>query len=244
MMNERDVFEAIGGIADEWIDEAQYPVRRVHPLRVALIAVAAAALLGATAFAATKLARTWVSVARSAPNYLSVPSAQTLREEMGIAPQIPDAFSNGYAFAGASISQNAQYGEDGSVVLRKRLLDCQYDRGESAILLEVGPVEGQAVGSVADVYRDSEIRYHTYVGKLVPSDYQLTKQDRLAEQTGRYFISVGGAEEAIEEVRMQIMTWRWEDLNYSFHTFDGDVSADELAQMAREMIDFQDGGAR
>ncbi len=243
-MNERDVFEAIGGIDDAWIREAEYPVRRVRPLRVALIAAVVAALLGATAFAAARLARTWISVEHSAPNYLSAPSARTLQEEVGISPQIPDAFSNGYAFAGAGIMENTQYGEDGSAVFSVRSLDCEYARGEGAISLEVRPVGERPAGSVVDVYRGCGIRYHTYVGKLVPSDYQLTQQDRLAAQTGRYFVSVGGAEAEIEEVRMQILTWEWEDLNYQFHTLDEDMTSEELAQMAREMIDFQDGGAK
>ena len=88
------------------------------------------------------------------------------------------------------------------------------------------------------MYKNSEIRYVSYVNKLVPSDYRPTEQELLDEKKGKYVLSYGA--DTVRTIKVQILSWKYNGLNYSICALDNDITVDELVEMAKETIDYQE----
>ncbi len=238
-MNEKELLRAVGGISDDLILEASGAAKKVRRVRLTALVLAAAlvVLTSLTALAAGVVLSRRSSHVYHKPHYTSLPSAETLMRDIGIAPQLPERFSNGYAFSQGNIAQNEDYVEDGILFESYQSFDCHYEKDAENIHLFV---DAAAAGSqmesdkTAAVYRGSEIKYTDYLNKLVPPDYQLTEQ----EQEGcDYVISYGSAE--VKLCRVQLMGWEYGGLNYILCTIDSSLDEQALVQMAKEIIDLQ-----
>lgn len=238
-MNEKELLRAVGGISDDLILEASGAVKKVRPVRLTALVLAAAlvVLTSLTVLAAgMKLSRR-SSHSYHKPQYTSLPSAETLMRDVGIAPRLPERFSNGYAFLQGSIVQNEDYVEDGILFESYQSFGCHYEKdGEHVSLYVDAAAAGSQMESdeTAAVYRGSEIKYTAYLNKLVPPDYQLTEQEK---EGCDYVISYGSAE--IEFCRVQLLGWEYEGLNYDLCAVDSSLDEDALVQMAKEIIDLQ-----
>lgn len=238
-MNEKELLRAVGCISDDLILEASGAGKNTRRVRLTALVLAAAlvVLTSITVLAAgMKLSRRSSHVYHK-PNYTSLPSAETLMRDIGIAPQLPQRFSNGYAFSEGNIAQNKDYIEDGILFEGYQSFDCHYEKdGERITLL----VDGAAAGNQMDddktaaVYRGSEIKYMDYLNKLVPPDYQLTEQEK---EGCDYVISYGSDE--VEFCRVQLLGWEYEGLNYELCTIDSSLDEQALVQMAKEIMDLQ-----
>ncbi len=247
-MKEKDLFCAIGDISDELIAEAEGAAKRVRRVRVKKIIVLAAALvmlLNATAWAAKIVLSGRSSDSSNIPDYYSIPSAERLMKDVGIAPAIPERFESGFEFASGNIVKNEDYGADGSVFEEYKSLNCRYEKdGDDFSLYIDAAMAGIQMDDceTAEIYKGSEIKYTSYVNKCVPGDYKLTKEDKEDEKSGRYVFSYGSI--AVEIHNVQILGWEYEGLNYGICAIDSSLGEDELVSMAKEMIDLQDGGTR
>lgn len=245
-MNEKDLFRAVGDISDDLIAEAGGAGKKVRHVRVTKIIAAAAALgifASLTAWAANVILTGRSGHSRAVPDYYSVPSAETLMQDIGISLNIPSGFSNGFAFSGGHIVESEDYGEDGSVFESYKSIDCDYKKdGERLSLYADASIAGNQMedDETAAVYRGSEIKYFDYMNKLVPGDYQLTEQDQEDKASGKYVFSYGS--DVIEICYVQILGWEYNGLNYQLCARDSSLDKTELVQMAKEVIDAQNGG--
>ncbi len=238
-MNEKELLRAVGGISDDLILEASGEVKKVRRVRLTALVLAAAlvVLTSLTALAAGVVLSRRSSHVYHKPHYTSLPSAETLMRDIGIAPQLPDRFSNGYAFSQGNIAQNEDYVEDGVLFESYQSIGCHYEKdGDNIALLVDGAAAGNQMESdkTAAVYRGSEIKYTDYLNKLVPPDYQLTEQER---EGCDYVISYGSAE--IKLCRVQLLGWEYGGLNYIFCAIDSSLDEQALVQMAKEIMDLQ-----
>ncbi len=247
-MKEKDLFRAIGDISDDLIAEAEGAAKRVRRVRVRKIFALAAALvmlLNVTAWAAKIVLSGRSSDSRNIPDYYSIPSAEQLMADVGIAPAIPERFESGFEFVSGNIVKNEDYGADGSVFEEYKSLNCRYEKdGDDFSLYVDAAMAGNQMDDceTAGVYKGSEIKYISYVNKCVPGDYKLTQKDKEDEKSGKYVFSYGSIEVEIHNV--QILGWEYKGLNYGICAIDSSLSKDGLVSMAKEMIDWQDGGAR
>lgn len=247
-MKEKDLFKVIGDISDDFVVEAENASKRVRRMRVRKIIVLAAALvllLNITAWAAKIVLSGRSSDLSNIPDYYSVPSAERLMKDVGVAPAIPEKFSNGFEFVSGHIVKNEDYGADGSVFEEYKSLYCHYERDGEGFSLNVdAAMAGNQMDDcdTAAVYKGSEIKYLSYVNKCVPGDYKQTKEDKEDEQSGKYVFSYGSVEVEIHDV--QILGWEYKGLNYDLCAIDSKLSKDELVSMAKEFIDLQDGGTK
>ena len=242
-MTREELFLAIGDIPDALIAEAAYPaarMRRARMWRTVAIAAVVMVLLCATAFAAGVIYMAFGSSHSNIPDYTGIPSRQTLEEDVGFATDMVEVFSNGYRFRSASIVKNRAYDADGNVVVRYLGLHCVYRRGLEQFDLNVdcGPERVDEDIETAEIYDGRELKYDAYLNKFVPVDYQLTEQDKLDEESGKYVFSYGSADVDIDAV--QLVLWEDAGLNYSICVMDSKLNRDELIQMAREIIDKQE----
>ena len=242
-MNKNDLFNIIGDISDDLIMEASNPAKTIRRIRISKVIVIAAAivvLLGLTVFASGVLVRSRSSHSSIIPDYYTAPSQETLQNDIGISPCVVENFSNGYVFKGASIAENEDFGEDGSVFEKYKSLYCNYMRGDDGITLYIdASIAGNQLehSEIAEIYHGSEIKYFSYTNKLVPGNYRLTEQDKKDEESGKYVFSYGSDD--IETHEVQGLGWEYGGLNYVISVMDNSITKDELIQMAKEIIDYQ-----
>lgn len=243
-MSDKKIFQIIGMIDDDLITEAADSAKKVRHIKISKIALIAAAmtiLFGMTVFAASCLIANRSVHSSSIPDYFNVPSQQTLEKDIGIAPRINENFANGYTFETGGIARNEDFDEDGNVCESYKSFHCRYSHGEDEISLYI---DGSSTGNQMDdcetvkIHKNSEIKYSAYTNKIVPGNYQLTEQDERDKAEGKYVFSYGSEEIEIRSV--QVMAWEYKGLNYNFCAIDSSITKDELADMAAELIDYQD----
>lgn len=247
-MNEREFYRAVGEISDKWIIEAANPVkiaRRIKVSKLITLAAVIIVLFGLTAFAVTITLGSRNSSSTNQPDYYSVPSPQTLQQDIGIAPNLVENFSNGYTFKSGIIADHQDYGKDHTLFESYKSLKCKYTLNDRSISLGID--SSMAGDQVEDdktlmAYKGSKIKYTAYTNKCVPSDYELTEQDQKDQKSGKYVFSYGSSETEIYMV--QGLFWEYGGLNYSLTTLDNNIPEAELIQMAKEIIDDQNGGIK
>ena len=87
---------------------------------------------------------------------------------------------------------------------------------------------------IADV-NGTKIYYTHYINKTVPADYELTEEDKAAEASGKLVFSCGSSK--VEVLKVQSVTWKKDGIQYQLLQLDGKLSADELVDMAGEVIE-------
>ena len=99
-MNKKELYKTIGLIDDDLITEAENSVKLVKHLKISKIAAVAAAvmILSLSVWAANVLITSRGAQSSNIPSYNSVPTAETLQDDIGISSKILNNFSNGYTF--------------------------------------------------------------------------------------------------------------------------------------------------
>ncbi len=243
-MNKKNLFYIIGMLDDQLVEEAENSVKIVKRNRIrniTLIAVAALLLFGVTAWAAEYFRSGTYSHSSTIPSYKEVPSAEILQKDLGIAPHLVEDFSNGYSFQAGYTVYSEAYDQTGKVNQKYQELHCKYLKGQDRLSLFINGAEAGADQDscylASTVYRGVDIKYFAYANKLVPGDYQLTEQDRLDEQAGKYVFSYGSEDISVSQV--QVLSWTEDGLNYSFCVMDSPLTQEQLYHMSRELIDLQ-----
>lgn len=238
-MNEKELLRAVGGISDDLILEASGAVKKVRRVRLTALILAAAlvVLTSLTALAAGVVLKSRNSHIYGKPHYTSLPSAETLMRDMGIAPRLPERFSNGFAFSGAYIAQNEDYAEEDVLFESYQSFDCHYEKdGEDITLFVDAATVGHQMedDKTAAVYRGCKLKYADFLNKFVPPDYQLTEQEK---EGCDYVISYGSDE--VKLCRIQNLGWEYGGLNYILCAIDSSLDEEALVQMAKEIMDLQ-----
>ena len=204
--------------------------------KISLIAIAAALVLGITAFATSGMVTTWFSSSSSNAEYKSLPSAEQVKSDIGYEPVLIDTFENGYTFKDGSVRNNILVDETGNSVEKFKSVSFEYENNGDRVIFsqdkfnaELG-TEGEIISTVSG----TDIYYFSYTNKIVPPDYKLTDNDKKAEENGDLVFSYGSSKVEICEV--QSVTWKNDGVQYQLLQIDGKLSAHDLADMAEEII--------
>lgn len=206
--------------------------------RVGGLIAAAVLVLGVTAFAASGVVSSWYASSTSRPDYKVLPTAEQVRKDIGYDVTLIDAFSNGYTFKNGSIIKNRLEDEDGKAMESFKSVDFRYEKGGDEVDFSQDRYDSvtENAGAVVDTVDGIDLWYHSYVNKLVPPDYELTAEDKKAEENGDLVFSYGSDE-------VEIITWQsvsWTDGATHGQLFqqvdEQSLSQDELIAMAKEAI--------
>ena len=129
----------------------------------------------------------------------------------------------------------------GNSVEKFKGLSCTYHKDGAEIFLTIdAAMAGIQLRDPEklDTHKGSDILYYSYKNKLVPPDYRPTEEDKKAEQDGSVILSYGSQD--IKLCNVQGVALEYQGLNYEFVAIDVDIDKEELLQMAKEMIDFQE----
>ena len=215
------------------------PIRR-KPWRKMVAIVAAAVVVSVTAMASSGIIESgqlsWVGHTLARPDYSKLPTAEQCIEDIGYEPILMQEFSNGYVFDNGSITTE-EIQNEGRTQERFRSVMFRYRKDGDEVLFSQDryqtdvPEKGRVLGRKDGI----EYRYTHYTNKVVPPDYTLTEKDKEQEASGELVFSYGSAEVSINQV--QHVDWSDGDMHYQLMEVNGSLSAQELLNMAQEMMD-------
>lgn len=210
---------------------------RVKSKKKAVFAAAAAALiLGITAIASSGIVSTWIGVSSSIPDYKTLPTAERVKKDIGYDAVLIDGFANGYTFADGSIVKNVLKDENGKNTEKFKSVSFRYEKDGDRVFFSQNKhnASTKQEGEIVAAAGDTDIYYYSYTNKIVPPDYKMTDEDKKAEQSGELVFSYGAS--TIETSKVQSVTWKKDDAEYCLMQIDGKLTAEQLAEMAKEII--------
>lgn len=204
--------------------------------RFAFIAVAATLLLGITAFATSGIVKTWSSFSSSIPDYKFLPSETQIIKDIGYEAVLIDSFENGYKFENGSILKNEFSDENENSVEKFKSVDFRYEKDGDKVYFTQHKYnsETEKEGEIIANENGTDIYYYSYTNKLVPPDYELTDEDKKAEENGTLVFSYGSSKVEVSEV--QSVSWEKDGVHYLLMQIDGKLTQDELCDMAKEAV--------
>lgn len=201
-------------------------------MRICLIAIAAAFLLGTTAFAISDGG--WFSFREK--EYSTLPTQQQFAEDVGYEPVLIECFENGYSYSSGSVMDNREI--EGEELSEEGFKSAAFVYEKDGDLLFFNQEKSNSpVNNFGSLYKSVEgieLWYYSYTNKLVPADYEPTEADKAAEESGELIISYGPEEISVIEVCS--LSWVNDGINYSLMQMDGKLSPQELCRMAEEII--------
>ncbi len=225
---------------DEEILTRQKEAGKMGHLRIkktAVVIAAACLLVGGTAFAtgrATYLEGHSYNT-DAITDYAGMPKAE---KELGYPVDSVEQFANGYRFSSVGVHDTAGKDESGDTVYTYKDMMINYDKeGENGIYLAISrPVETEMGRDYVDerVCGDITLYYDENTYKSVPPDYQMTEEDKANEAKGHFWLAYGSREVTVEKATG--VTWMKDGVRYELAGFDLGLSADEMFDMAEEVL--------
>lgn len=162
-----------------------------------------------------------------------------MEQKLGYEVDAVETFSNGYRFKSMSVNEWEGRDEGGNQVYTFKSLGINYVKsGEEPVSLHIEkPVETPVRDRTPDATRvcgDITVYYDSVTNKQVPPDYVLTQEDKYGEARGDFYISVGTPE--VEVHQNYSVTWEKDGIHYHLLGFDLNLNADEMLDMAEEII--------
>lgn len=205
----------------------------------ALAAVCTITVMGTvTAIAGGKITGLFSSASRNDMVHSKTELVELAKSQMGTAPKLVDAFSNGISFNEGSIikvegrdeNQNplitypelyAGYGENNRVALDIHEHQDMVTQGSSTMVKQ-------------DVYQNITLEAHEDNYLFLPPNAKPSEEDSKLEEEGKLMISYGSDKEERKVYRN--VNWSENGMDYLLSSFD-DLSCEDLIGMAKEVID-------
>ena len=204
--------------------------------RISFIVIAATLALGITVFAVNGVVSTWSSSSSSAPDYTSLPTEQQVMKDIGYETVLIDSFENGYTFKDGSIVNNNFEDENGGSVEKFKSVSFDYEKDGDKVIFSQDKFNSEMsmAGDVIKTVNGTDIYYYSYTNKVVPADYELTDEDKKAEENGELVFTYGSSEVEIKQVRH--VSWVKDGILCQLLQIDGKLSSDGLVKMAEEIL--------
>lgn len=209
--------------------------------KFAVIAIAATFVLSLTAFAASGIITSWNSSSSSIPEYTELPTEQQVIKDIGYVGDMVEEFSNGYVFKDGNVVTNALKDDSSNTVEKFKSLSLTYSTGENDVYLSIDKYDSDMPheGKGAEVIAQSggvDIYEHSFINKIIPEDYVKSEEELAAEERGTLTFAYDG-EDHIVEMQIKSVSWTKDDIRYNLMQMDGELSAEELTEMAKELIE-------
>lgn len=174
-----------------------------------------------------------------APEYTSYEQMGKAEKKLGYACDYVESFDNGYRFAGAVITNMAAQDDNGNTLYTAKGLDVCYQKaGEADLSLAIEEAREDGWKNLAsDAARTSgniTMQYYVITNKFVPLDYELTDEDRENMEKDNYNLAVGS--DTVEISQSMHVIWEKDGISYDLFGFDVTLSADEMFDMAEQII--------
>lgn len=218
------------------------PMQKILTLKRVAITVAALCLMMPVGAFAIGQISSYISTSSGIADYLELPTAKELNEDIGFVPKSTDAFSNGFNFKSAHINNTQGKDDNDNVIEEFKGIDFVYVAADnSKITLCVDNSQYPSIEDNANKpnaqttdYKGIDLIYSEQQYKFVPPDYQLTAQDKKDEAIGAVTFSYGS--EQLEIEMFKFLSWSDAGINYLLMGSDIELVQEDFVEMAQEII--------
>ncbi len=246
------------------LPEKEQAERHYFGKNLMAVGIAAALILGLSVCASGLLIFRQDSWSRTETDYTSLPSAEQCMEEFGFVPKCVEEFSTGFKFSGGNTVYNETYDENGVASGEYKSLSCVYSRGDTEVTLRTGKAseDWNEWSDFAGEYGGIELFSRSQKLILVPSDSEITDEDREKLKNGDFNFSFGSyslTDEDIREIQageceavfsyveagegvanQKSVSWIEDGIGYRLSLVSkNNVNINELLEMAKELIDME-----
>ena len=157
-------------------------------------------------------------------------------KDIGYETVLIDSFENGYTFKDGSIVNNNFEDENGGSVEKFKSVSFDYEKDGDKVIFSQDKFNSEMsmAGDVIKTVNGTDIYYYSYTNKVVPADYELTDEDKKAEENGELVFTYGSSEVEIKQVRH--VSWVKDGILCQLLQIDGKLSSDGLVKMAEEIL--------
>ena len=212
----------------------QRKTNKSTPKRFAAILVAACLVmsLGIVAYAAVTSG--WFA---GRDTEIAPTNTQQFISEAGFEPIRIHSFRNGYAYVNSKVIDNQTTDAENSKGQTFKSVLFEYEKnGDLLYFNQDNSIQNpNALGSLTESYKGTDLWFYSYTNKFVPDGYEMTASEKEAEEKGDLIITYGAEEIFSAEVKS--LSWRVDGMNCNLMQMDGQLSAEELCTMAKEIID-------
>lgn len=209
-------------------------------MKKTIVTLAAICVLGSiTAFAVEKITGITSHTNRNDAVY-TYEQALELQKNYGPAISFPEKFSNGYTFSSAVPEYYETTDNNGNKVGSGSNLSVIYakdDKESVTFSAEVDLGESEAPTDETVMDNGTTLRLYKTINKFVPVNYELTEEDKKAQEAGHFNLAYGS--DKVEIQTSYMVEWDIDGQGYSLFKFGDDLSSDELFAMAEEIINNQ-----
>ncbi|MDY3232840.1 MAG: hypothetical protein SOX46_14920 [Clostridiaceae bacterium] len=203
-----------------------------------IIAAAAICMLSTvTGIAAGKAA--YMSAASSHKDRFAYGQLKDMEQKAGFATKAPETFSNGYTFEYGVPVSNKEMDEEQNVIRTAESLGLTYQKdGMPDITIDIqswGFYDGETTADETFSHGEITLGYRCDNYRFVPADYQISQEEQALVDAGDLYVSYGSAQ--VEDSRIQFVLWTEGEVHYIMMSKDNAMTAEELVQMAGEIID-------
>ena len=200
--------------------------------------IAATLTIGVTAVAATGKISMWTSSSASRAAYTSLPTSEQVTKDIGYRPVLIDTFENGYCFKEGNIIKNSFKDGNANVIENFKSVSFDYQKNGDVVSFKQQKFNSKLIpsGDIIATVNGTNLYYVHYINKVVLDDYELTEQDKKDQSSGKVVFSYDDSASQIEVSQVQSVNWNKDGIQYDLLQRDGKLSAGELADMAREVI--------
>ena len=149
-----------------------------------------------------------------------------------------DTFENGYCFKDGNIVKNSFKDDNANVIEKFKSVSFDYQKNGDVVSFEQQKFNSKLTpaGDIIATINGTNMYYVHYINKVVSDDYELTEQDKKDQASGKVVFSYDDSVSQIEVSQVQSVNWNKDGIQYDLLQIDGQLSAGELADMAREVI--------
>lgn len=166
--------------------------------------------------------------------------ALELQKKHGPAVHFPEEFSNGYTFSAAVTKYYETTDDNGNKVGTGSNLSVTYAKdGNENVTFSAETDLGESDDPTEEKTLDdgTTLRFYKTTNKFVPVNYELTEEDKKAQETGHFNLAYGS--DKVEIQTSYMVEWNMDGQGYYLFKFGEDLSADEMFGMAEEIINNQ-----
>ena len=188
--------------------------------------IAATLTIGVTAVAATGKISMWTGSSASRADYTSLPTSEQVTKDIGYKPVLIDTFENSFK------------DDNANVIEKFKSVSFDYQKNGDVVSFEQQKFNSKLTpsGDIIATVNGTNLYYVHYINKVVSDDYELTEQDKKDQASGKVVFSYDDSASQIDVSQVQSVNWNKDDIQYDLLQIDGKLSAGELADMAKEVI--------
>lgn len=172
--------------------------------------------------------------------YKTFPSQEKIYNDVGFVPKYTDSLPGGFEYVNGGSGESKLSDETGNILTKTKDLSLGYRRGNEKSMLDLSITqveeefldnkESQLVGHINGI----NLYYYQQDYKFVPSNYELTEEDKNKMEAGQLEISYG--ESDIKLSHVQGLSWYEDGLEYMIMGGDFGFTVEEMMDMARVII--------